>query len=106
MPYSARDGLLLGAGISCVAGASLFYRRRQTLPFKVAYFLSWPILGSAIILLGTPTEQQILKRLEQGGADPQRLEAIRQQQRAMYQQMRQETDEKAHSRHAALKGAE
>lgn len=28
---------------------------------QVAYFLSWPILGSAIILLGTPTEQQILK---------------------------------------------
>jgi len=35
MPVSVRDGALLGAGMTLVAASTFFYRRKQTLPFKV-----------------------------------------------------------------------
>ena len=46
------------------------------------------------------------QRLEKGGADPQQLEAIRQQQRELYQQMRRNKNETQHSKEVAEKGAE
>ncbi|KAK9798223.1 hypothetical protein WJX73_009271 [Symbiochloris irregularis] len=105
MPWSVRDGILMGAGMTCVAGASLFYHRKQTVPFKVAYFLSWPVLGSAFILLGTPSDEQLVKRLEKSGVDPKEVEATREQQRQLFRQMRRTTDEPEQSQHVATKGA-
>lgn len=49
------------AGLQCVGAATYFYRHKKTLPFKVAYFLSWPILGSAILYAFMPTQQQMKK---------------------------------------------
>lgn len=31
----------------------------QTLPFKVAYFLSWPVLGTAVIKVFGPSDEKI-----------------------------------------------
>lgn len=39
----------------------VFYKRKKTLPFKVAYFLSWPVLGSAIISTFQPSEDKMIK---------------------------------------------
>jgi hypothetical protein len=46
---TVKDGALIGAGMLTVSGAALFYKQKKTLPFKVAYFLSWPLLGAAVI---------------------------------------------------------
>lgn len=46
---NVRDGALVGAGMICVSGAAIFYKQKRTLPFKLAYFLSWPLLGAALI---------------------------------------------------------
>jgi hypothetical protein len=59
MPLTVNDGAMLGAGMLCVSGAALFYRQKKTLPFKIAYFLSWPVLGSAMIYAWGPSEQEM-----------------------------------------------
>lgn len=87
---TVRDGALLTAGIWFAGASTFFYRRKQTLPFKVehlckchtlivwiwlrsfvgaqsvclycpqvAYFMSWPTLGSAIILVMMPSEEKM-----------------------------------------------
>lgn len=95
MPLTVRDGALLAAGMWFAGASTFFYRRKQTLPFKVcvywcnllnflltiffsllfllvvyhhwdyttqvAYFLSWPTLGSAVILVMTPSEDKMKK---------------------------------------------
>lgn len=52
-----KHAVLLGAGIACAGAATYFYKRRQTFPFKVAYFMTWPVLGSAILLTLSPSEE-------------------------------------------------
>lgn len=59
MPLTVKEGAMIGAGLTLVAGATIFYRRKQTLPFKIAYFLSWPTLGSAIILSTQPSTERM-----------------------------------------------
>ncbi|BDA42067.1 hypothetical protein COCOBI_02-8680 [Coccomyxa sp. Obi] len=79
MPLTVRDGALLAAGMWFAGASTFFYKRKQTLPFKVAYFLSWPTLGSAVILVMTPSEDKMKKALEKSGtADGARVEEIRQ----------------------------
>lgn len=34
MPLTVRDGALVGFGMLFASGATIFYRRKQTLPFK------------------------------------------------------------------------
>ncbi|KAK9820222.1 hypothetical protein WJX72_007654 [[Myrmecia] bisecta] len=59
--------------------ATLFYKRKQTMPFKVAYFLAWPTLGAAVILVGMPSRQKMVKELEGNGTlEPGQLEEHRQ----------------------------
>ena len=36
MPLTVRDGALVGFGMLFAGGATVFYKRKQTLPFKVA----------------------------------------------------------------------
>ena len=81
MPLSVKEGAMIGAGLTLVAGATIFYRRKQTLPFKIAYFLSWPTLGSAVILSMQPSNEKMTQvwrgscRLRgQRGATPAWLE--------------------------------
>lgn len=59
MPLNVKDGALLGAGMWCVAAATIFYKQKKTVPFKVAYFLSWPIMGSALLLTFMPSEERM-----------------------------------------------
>eukprot|EP00892_Ulva_mutabilis_P000704 jgi/Ulvmu1/10634/UM066_0013.1 len=57
MPAGPFETSLVAAG-SCIAAASTyFYRTKQTLPFKVSFFLACPVLGSGIILLCQPPPQ-------------------------------------------------
>jgi len=60
LPYKQ---VLLGTGCTFFAGMMYFYRKKQTVPFKVCYGLMWPTLGSGIIFAVSPSEQQMAKKL-------------------------------------------
>eukprot|EP00775_Hariotina_reticulata_P011614 gene11614-11758_t len=45
-----------------------FYRKKQTLPFKVCYGMMWPTLGGGVMLAVTPTPEQMIQRLEKSRA--------------------------------------
>ena len=86
MPLTAQDGALLGGGMWLAAAATFFYKKKQTLPFKastrkwtgaqvevqtkghskqttvtqVAYFLAWPTLGTAVILVAMPSKERTI----------------------------------------------
>jgi len=68
----------MGAGMLCVSGAALFYRQKRTTPFKLAYFLSWPVLGTAILKVFGPDRSEMERELRTRGLDAQQLEANRQ----------------------------
>eukprot|EP00879_Flechtneria_rotunda_P010662 GHRR01011143.1.p1 GENE.GHRR01011143.1~~GHRR01011143.1.p1 ORF type:complete len:102 (+),score=24.54 GHRR01011143.1:128-433(+) len=59
---------LLATGVGCLLGMFYFYKKKQTLPFKVCYGLSWPTLGGGVILAVTPTPEQMAQRLERSSA--------------------------------------
>ena len=69
MPVDARDGLLIGAGLTLAGAATLFYKRKQTTAFKLAYFLTWPTRGSAVLLSCMPEREDMYKarRCRAGG---------------------------------------
>jgi hypothetical protein len=69
MPLNPKDAALLGAGMLAAGAATFFYRRKQTTPFKVAYFVAWPTLGSAIILTGMPSDDRVKAELRRPPAD-------------------------------------
>ena len=50
---------LLAAGLACAASAFVFYKQKKTKPFKIAYFLTWPVLGAGIINYGMPTDEEM-----------------------------------------------
>ncbi len=54
MIVTAQDGMLVGAGLTLAGAATIFYRRKQLNAFKLAYFLAWPTLGSAVIVACMP----------------------------------------------------
>ncbi len=89
MPLTVQDGALVGAGMLFAGGATIFYRRKQTLPFKVgqdarwtgkvsayskntkipstyhgvlqlAYFAAWPTLGTAVMLACIPRNDRLV----------------------------------------------
>lgn len=57
MPFTLKEGTLLGAGLLCASAATLFYKRKQTTPFKLAYMISWPLLGTALIWTLAPNDE-------------------------------------------------
>ena len=127
MSLTVRDGAMLGAGMTLVAASTFFYRRKQTLPFKVAlsltsspssskplswaqrgtgsicrgidfhaathvrstatvgstrpqvaYFLSWPVLGTAVILAWQPSPGEMSHMVKDSGiANESQLQAVR-----------------------------
>uniref|UniRef100_A0A061SGD4 Uncharacterized protein n=1 Tax=Tetraselmis sp. GSL018 TaxID=582737 RepID=A0A061SGD4_9CHLO len=67
MPVTA-TGLGLGAvGLLATTGAVAAFKRKWTTPFKAAYFLAWPTLGSAILLLGDPGYEGQKQTLQRAG---------------------------------------
>lgn len=91
---TVRDGALLAAGMWFAGASTFFYRRKQTLPFKVAYFLSWPTLGSAIILTMMPSEDKMRQELQKSGtADERRIEEIRQTTQLQLEKIRQTAEQ-------------
>lgn len=66
MPVDTRDALLIGAGLTLAGAATLFYKRKQTTAFKLAYFLTWPTLGSAVLLSCMPDREHMYKVVQRG----------------------------------------
>ncbi|WIA30371.1 hypothetical protein OEZ86_000457 [Tetradesmus obliquus] len=60
--------VLLTAGTGFFLGMFYFYKRKQTLPFKVCYGLMWPTLGGGIMLAVTPTPDEMAQRLDRSRA--------------------------------------
>jgi len=56
---TVQQGAFLGAGMLTVSGAALFYRQKKTLPFKIACFLSWPVLGTAVLTTFAPDKTRM-----------------------------------------------
>ena len=56
---TVNDAAMMGAGMLCVSAAAMFYRAKRTTPFKWAYFLSWPVLGGAVISTFGPNRQDM-----------------------------------------------
>lgn len=78
MPLGEKEGLLIGAGISLSLATTYFYRQRQTLPFKWAHFLAWPVLGTGILLALSPSHDQMAESLRREGiADESQQAAAR-----------------------------
>lgn len=48
MPLTVSDGALVGAGMVFASGATMFYRRKQTLPFKAGPFEHFVHMQSSI----------------------------------------------------------
>lgn len=82
------DGTMLGAGMLLVGGATIAYKRKQTTLFKSLYFLSWPVLGSAVLWTFMPTPQQMEKELRANGFSQQQLDASRAATQVQLDQLR------------------
>lgn len=67
MPLTVQEGAIIGAGMTSAAAATFFYKRKQTLPFKLAYFVSWPLLGTALMWAVAPRNDKLIERMEREG---------------------------------------
>lgn len=76
-PPAARDAALLTAGMLLVGASTVFYRRKMTRPFKMAYFFAWPVLGSAVVLNASPDPSKVRDEVEAEGQGARREEAQR-----------------------------
>ncbi|KAL4422732.1 hypothetical protein ABPG75_008929 [Micractinium tetrahymenae] len=88
MPFTVAEGAMLGAGMILAGGATFAYKRKQTTLFKSLYFLSWPVLGSAVLWTLMPTPQQMEKELKENGFDQQQIDASRAATQAQMEQLR------------------
>lgn len=79
---------MLGAGMLLAGGATFAYKRKQTALFKSLYFLSWPVLGSAVLWTLMPTPQQMEQELKQSGFDQEQIDASRAATQAQMEQLR------------------
>ena len=72
---STWNAALLGSGAMCVSAAALFYRQKRTRPFKVAYALSWPIVGAALLVNFGPKREDAEKYVRSHSLHERRKEA-------------------------------
>lgn len=63
---SARDSLL-SVGTCCALSTLYFYRARRTIPFKVSHILTWPTLGTALMLSVMPSDDAFKQALQKSG---------------------------------------
>jgi len=68
-PLLRRKEGLLAAGLACAASAFVFYKQKKTKPFKIAYFLTWPVLGAGIINYGMPTDDDMKQAIAKSHAN-------------------------------------
>jgi len=54
-----KEEILIAAGVASALSATFFYRQKKTIPFKLAYFLSWPLLGTAILTAVSPDQEKM-----------------------------------------------
>jgi hypothetical protein len=73
----SKTPLLVGAGLLTAVGAVAAYRRKATLPFKLAYAATWPLLGSAVILGLQPRAEEAQRALGASSDDAARLAHVR-----------------------------
>eukprot|EP00884_Botryococcus_braunii_P004838 jgi/Botrbrau1/14355/Bobra.0014s0010.1 len=89
MPFNVKEAAILGAGMWFAGLSTFFYKRKQTLPFKIAYFLAWPTLGSAVILVCMPSEERMIQKLEESGRASGRIADHRHLAQLQMQKMRE-----------------
>jgi hypothetical protein len=88
MPFTLQEAAMLGAGMMFAGGATFFYKRKQTLPFKLAYFMAWPTLGTAVLMAATPSREKMEERLRQRGIKQENPEISRQKTREQMEALR------------------
>mmetsp|Transcript_11938 Transcript_11938/g.35745 ORF Transcript_11938/g.35745 Transcript_11938/m.35745 type:complete len:103 (-) Transcript_11938:2177-2485(-) len=76
MPLGQTEGVLLTVGTALVGATTYFFKKKQTLPFKLAHFAAWPVLGTGIILTCMPSHDQMADTLRQSGLADERKQAI------------------------------
>jgi len=104
MPLTVGDGALLGAGMLFAGGATFFYKRKQTLPFKLAYFAAWPTLGTAVMFAAIPRNDRLVADMKKHGLvnDTQLQEAHRQS--VLQMQHIQDAAARPNTRHPSAAG--
>mmetsp|Transcript_8962 Transcript_8962/g.16681 ORF Transcript_8962/g.16681 Transcript_8962/m.16681 type:complete len:86 (-) Transcript_8962:138-395(-) len=77
MPVTKLSVGLTTAGALCVAACRLAWHKKATTPFRFAYFFSWPTLGTGLILLAQPENNNMVERLYKAGhIDKQKYEEL------------------------------
>ena len=61
MPVTKLSVGLTTAGALCVAASRLAWHKKATTPFRFAYFFSWPTLGTGLILLAQPENNNMVE---------------------------------------------
>ena len=61
MPVTKLSVGLTTAGALCVAACRLAWHKKATTPFRFAYFFSWPTLGTGLILLAQPENNNMVE---------------------------------------------
>jgi hypothetical protein len=92
MPVTTENSLIAAAGVLTLLGGVVAFRAKATLPFKLAYAATWPLLGSAAILLLQPSTSDFAATLTP--AERARLAQVRENNRLSMVALKRENDRK------------
>eukprot|EP00212_Chloropicon_laureae_P002453 CAMPEP_0197489874 /NCGR_PEP_ID=MMETSP1311-20131121/4566_1 /TAXON_ID=464262 /ORGANISM="Genus nov. species nov., Strain RCC856" /LENGTH=84 /DNA_ID=CAMNT_0043034281 /DNA_START=68 /DNA_END=322 /DNA_ORIENTATION=- len=67
MPVNQWSVGLCAAGTLLVATTRVAFRRKADAPFRFAYFFSWPVLGTGLIWLAQPENENMVETLYRNG---------------------------------------
>lgn len=74
---SLKESVMLGAGMICVSAAVVFYKQKRTREFKIAYALSWPVLGTAVLMATGAKREDVEKYTDKRGIEEQQQMAAK-----------------------------
>ena len=92
MPVTPESSLVAAAGLLSLLGGVLAFRAKATVPFKLAYAATWPLLGSAAILLLQPSTSDFTASLSP--AERARLAQVHENNRLSLLALKAESDRK------------
>ena len=61
MPVNKLSVGLCSIGALCVATCRSAFQKKADTPFRIAYFFSWPVLGTGLILLAQPENENMVE---------------------------------------------
>merc|ERR1711985_177517 len=78
MPVTKVSTGLCVVGAGLVAACRLAWAKKATNPFRFAYFFSWPTLGTGLILMAQPENENMVEKLYKAGhIDKDKYEELR-----------------------------